>query len=240
MTKEEFIKEVKKIGIELTDEQLNQFEIYANFLIEYNKHTNLTAITNMEDIYLKHFYDSITIIKSIDLINLKNVLDIGTGAGFPGMVIAILNKNINVTLLDSNNKKTTFLNELKNKLNVNNVEVVNTRAEEYVKIKRNSYDLVTSRAVANLYTLGEISIPLVKINGYFIALKGDIEEELKLSKTHIKDLGGVVENVISFKLPKEESIRNIIKIKKIKDNSKYPRIYGTIKKEYEHIVKSNQ
>lgn len=231
MNKEEFVSEVSKLGLNLTPEQLNMLDTYAKFLIEYNSHTNLTAITEEKQIYLKHFYDSITIIKAIDLTKIDNLIDIGTGAGFPGMVIKILFPTIKVTLLDSNNKKINFLQELGNKLNLADINYYHGRAEEFVQNNREKFSLVTARAVSNLTTLSELCLPLTKLNGYFIPLKGSNEEEINDSLNAIKKLGGSIENIIKFTLPYEESTRNIIKIKKINTTPKeYPRRYDKIVK----------
>lgn len=216
MTKEEFIKEIEKLNIKYNEEMLKKLEIYKDFLIEYNKHTNLTAIKTEEEIYLKHFYDSLTICKSYDLNKITNLIDIGTGAGFPGMVIKIFFPNISVTLLDSNNKKTKFLQELSDKLNIK-VNIINDRVENYSKDNLNSFDIVTSRAVANLRVLSEICLPLVKVNGYFIALKGNVEEELKDAKKTIEIMDGLLENTINFELYNKSGIRNIVVIKKVNE-----------------------
>jgi len=216
MTKEEFIKEIEKLNISYTKDMLDKLEIYKDYLIEYNSHTNLTAIKEENEIYLKHFYDSLTICKSYDFTKVNNLLDIGTGAGFPGMVIKIFFQNINVTLLDSNNKKTKFLIELAKKLKID-VTVINDRVENFAKNHLNTFDIVTSRAVANLRVLSEISIPLVKVDGYFIALKGNIEEELKDAKNTIEIMNGNIENIINFDLYNNSGIRNILVIKKIKE-----------------------
>ena len=227
---EEFIKYSNELGINITDDILNKLDIYYNFLIEYNSHTNLTAITNKEDVYLKHFYDSLTIIKAIDLNNINTLIDVGTGAGFPGMVLAICYPNIEVTLLDSNNKRINFLNELINKLNITNVKTVHERSEIYAKTHKDMYDIVTARAVKNMKELTELCLPLVKVDGYFIPLKGNIEDELDNSKDIISKINGTIEDIITFNLPNGDS-RNIIKIKKIdKCPDKYPR-------EYKEIVK---
>lgn len=230
MTKEEFIKEIEKLNIKYDNNMLNKLELYKDFLIEYNKHTNLTAIKNEEEIYLKHFYDSLTICKSSDLNKINNLIDIGTGAGFPGMVIKIFFPNINITLLDSNNKKTKFLQELSNKLNLE-VNIINDRVENYSKNHLNTYDIVTSRAVANLRVLSEICLPLVKVNGYFIPLKGNIEEELKEATNTIEAMDGILESTINFELYNNIGIRNILKIKKIKE-TKIDKI-----RSYDKIVK---
>ena len=231
MNKETFIEELKKIGIELTDREISMLEIYSSFLKEYNSHTNLTAITDDEGIYLKHFYDSLTIVKAIDLNKYENLIDIGTGAGFPGMVLAIIFPNLKVTLLDSNNKKITFLRELANKLNIEGITFYQGRAEDYVKNNREKYDIVTARAVSNLPVLSELCLPLTKINGYFVALKGSNKEEIEDAKFAIKTLGGEIEEIVNFTLPIESSERNIIRIKKAKETPKeYPRRYEKIVK----------
>ena len=216
MTQNEFITSVSNLGITLTNEQLNMLNTYKEFLQEYNKHTNLTRIVTDEDIYLKHFYDSLTIVKVIDLNNVSNLLDIGTGAGFPGMVLKIVFPKINVTLLDSNNKKTKFLQELSKKLNIN-VEIINDRVENYAKNNLNKFDIVTSRAVANMRVLVELSLPLVKVGGYFIALKGIMDDNLEDSRETIAILNGEITNIITFNLYDNEGIRNIIVIKKKKE-----------------------
>ncbi len=228
---DKFIEEVDKLGLKLTDNMLNKLNIYKEYLVEYNKHTNLTRITDDEDIYLKHFYDSLTVLKTIDLNKYDNLIDIGSGAGFPGMVIAICFPNLQVTLLDSSNKRIDFLNNLINKLDINNVKTVCERAEEYARNNLDSYDIVTSRAVANLEILSELCIPLVKVAGYFIALKSNIDNELNNSKNIIKILNGNIENIYKFTLPDNKSIRTIIKIKKVnKTPNGYPREYAKIKR----------
>lgn len=228
MTKEELYLELKKLGITLTDKQKEQLEIYKDFLIEYNKHTNLTRIIDENDIYLKHFYDSLTIVKYIDLSNKKTLLDIGTGAGFPGMVLKIVYPNLDVTLLDSNNKKITFLKQLSEKLNIN-VNAIQARSEEYIKEKREFFDVVTSRAMANLRVLLELSIPYVKINGNFIAMKANASEELKEAGNTHEKLGAKLSSIQEFELLKENSKRTIIVYDKInKTNIKYPRKYDII------------
>ena len=214
MNIEEFINETKKLGIDVTGEQLEKLEIYCNFLLEYNTHTNLTAIKNREEVYLKHFYDSLTLVKSIDLTSIENLLDIGTGAGFPGMVLKIFFPNLQIYLVDSNNKKTKFLNELKNKLNVDKVEVINNRIENITSRFINSIDVVTARAVTNLPVLVELAIPLVKVNKYFIAMKGNAQEELENSEYAITYLGGKIEDVKEFDLPHDAGKRMLITIQK--------------------------
>lgn len=229
MNKEEFVENLEKIGIQITKNQLNKLEIYKKFLIEYNKHTNLTAIKEEKGIYLKHFYDSITMHSYIK--NGMKVLDIGTGAGFPGMVLAILNEGTFFTLLDSNNKKILFLNHLKEKLDLKNVEVVYARAEEYAMKHRNEFDLVTSRAVAELRILAELSLPALKISGLFIPLKANVEEEMPLFLEAISVLNGKLINKKEFWLPIENSKRTILIVEKIsKCDEIYPRSYDKILK----------
>ena len=229
MNETEFINELKKIDIILTQNQINKFKIYYEYLIEYNKHTNLTSITTKEDVYLKHFYDSCLLTKTIDFNNIDTMLDIGCGAGFPGIVIKILFPNIKLTLLDSNNKKTKFCESLSTLLELDNVEIINKRAEEYIIEKREYFDIVSARAVKNLPVLIELSIPYVKQNGYFIAMKSDYEEELNNSKNGIKVLGAEYIKTININLPNNTGIRNFILIKKInKTNPKYPRNYSQI------------
>lgn len=229
MNETEFINELKNIDIILTQNQINKFKIYYEYLIEYNKHTNLTSITTKEDVYLKHFYDSCLLTKTINFNNIDTMLDIGCGAGFPGIVIKILFPNIKLTLLDSNNKKTKFCESLSTLLELDNVEIVNKRAEEYIIEKREYFDIVSARAVKNLPVLIELSIPYVKQNGYFIAMKSDYEEELNNSKNGIKVLGAEYIKTININLPNNTGIRNFILIKKInKTNPKYPRNYSQI------------
>lgn len=218
MNIEEFINETKKLGIDVTEEQLEKLEIYCNFLLEYNTHTNLTAIKNREEVYLKHFYDSLTLVKSIDLTSIENLLDIGTGAGFPGMVLKIFFPNLQIYLVDSNNKKTKFLNELKDKLNVDKVEVINNRIENITSRFINSIDVVTARAVTNLPVLVELALPLVKVNKYFIAMKGNAQDELENSEYAITYLGGKIEDVKEFDLPHDAGKRMLIVIQKIRNS----------------------
>lgn len=231
MNKQEFINKVGELGINLTEEQLNQLDIYCNFLLEYNSHTNLTAIKEEDQVYLKHFYDSLTFMKAINVTKYNNLLDIGTGAGFPGMVLKIVFPELEVTLLDSNNKKICFLQELSNKLGLNKINFYHGRAEDFCVKNRESFDIVTARAVTNMTALSELCLPLVKLNGYFIALKGSNQEELNDSKNAIKILGGQIEDTINFELPYEGGERNIVKIIKQKNTPKeYPRRYDKIVK----------
>ena len=230
MNKERFIEEVKLLGINLTDKQLEEFDIYCNELLEYNKHTNLTAIRNIDDVYLKHFYDSLTVIKNITLDN-ESVIDVGTGPGFPGVVLKIAFPNIKLTLLDSNNKKTKFLTYICDKLDFNDVTVVNDRIENYVKDNRYKFDIVTARAVSHLRIISELCLPLIKDNGTFIALKGDVTTELDESNETLEVLNSSVIKTTEFLLPIENSKRTILSIKRNKEIPNiYPRAYDKIVK----------
>lgn len=232
MNKEEFINSLKELNIILNNEQINSFETYKELLQEYNKKFNLTSITKDEDIYLKHFYDSLCIMKIKEIENSTNLLDIGTGAGFPGIPLAITNPNLKITLVESNGKKCGFLELVKEKLKLNNIEIINSRAEEYSKINREKFDTVTSRAVSHLSIITELEVPALKVNGYFIPLKANYEQELEESKNKMNLLGLTLENIIEYTLPKENSKRTILKIKKTKETSKYyPREYNKILKE---------
>ena len=228
---EEFINYLNDNNIAYTDEILNALEIYANYLLEYNSHTNLTAFKTKEEVYLKHFLDSILLLTKYDIPSNAKILDIGTGAGFPGVIIKIFRPDTEIVLLDSNNKKITFLNNLIEKLSLTNIKTVNDRAENFIKNNRESFDIVTSRAVSNLNLLSELSIPFVKIGGYFLPMKGDVTEEFNSSKNAITTLGGNYINTINYELPIENSARSIVVIEKIKPTeSIYPRLYDKIKK----------
>ena len=200
MNKNEFYDEIKKLDINLTKDMQEKLEKYAQFLIEYNHHTNLTAIKTIDEIYLKHFYDSLTLVK---IANLKKgkLLDVGTGAGFPGLVLAIIFPDLEVTLLDSNNKKITFLNECIKKLELKNVQTVYSRAEEYTRCHREYFDFVTSRAVAELRILLELNIPALKVNGNFLVMKANVSEELKNSLSTIDKLSCQIIDQKEFELP---------------------------------------
>ena len=230
MNKEEFIKEVTNLKIKIDDKKLEQLDKYYHLLYEENQKYNLTNITEEKDVYLKHFYGSLTITKSIDLDN-QYICDIGTGAGFPGMVLKIIFPNLKIDLIDATNKKCNFLNMVIEELKLENTSVINARAEEYSKENREKYDVVTSRAVAPLKHLLEYSIPLLKINGIFLALKSNIDEEIKNIENYHKKLFLQKETIIKFELPYEKSQRTIYKIEKYNHTPKiYPRMYSQIKK----------
>lgn len=231
MTIEEFKIELNKININPTEEELKKLEVYANMLLEYNKKFNLTAITKIDEIYLKHFYDSLTLTKVIDLNSELKVLDIGTGAGFPGIVLKIFFPKLEIALLDSNNKKIMFLNDVIKELKLEGINTIHGRAEELPEKYREYFDIVTSRAVSHLRILSELSIPYLKTNGYFIPLKGKLEPELSESKKTISILNCDIIAIREFNLPFENSERTILKIIKLaKTSTKYPRSYDKIKK----------
>ena len=230
MNREEFIKELEKINVSVTEEKLAKLDKYYKILVEENKKYNLTSITDKKEVYLKHFYDSLTIQKAIKLEN-QYICDIGSGAGFPGMVIKIMNPEIKIDLLDATQKKCHFLNKVIKELSLEKINVINTRVEEYAKENREKYDIVTSRAVASLKHLLEFGIPLLKINGTFIAMKANLDGELENIENYYKKLSLENEKIIKFKLPYENSNRSIFIINKIKEtNIIYPRQYNQIKK----------
>lgn len=223
----------KKIGIVLEEEQIEQFYQYEKLLLIWNEKINLTAITKPEEIILKHFIDSMTIAKYIGAN--KTLIDVGTGAGFPGIPLKIIRKDIQITLLDSLNKRVQFLNEIIKQLKLEEIETVHCRVEEFGKNKkyREMFDYATSRAVANLTTLSEYLLPLVKIEGKCICMKGStVKEEIDQSQKAIAILGGKIEEIEAFQLPESDIDRHIILLRKIKQTpAKYPRKPGTPSKE---------
>ncbi|GGI42863.1 16S rRNA (guanine(527)-N(7))-methyltransferase RsmG [Mammaliicoccus stepanovicii] len=234
MNEQTFIDTLKKAQIELTDYQIKQFETYFEMLVEWNEKINLTAVTEREEVYLKHFYDSVTPSFYLDFNNIHSICDVGAGAGFPSIPLKIIYPHLQVTIVDSLNKRIKFLNELANALELDQVNFVHDRAETFGKGKnRETYDLVTARAVARLSVLSELCMPLVKKGGQFVALKGSQgNEELEDAQFAIKVLGGKVKHVNEFNLPLEDSKRQIIQIDKLKETpKKYPRKPGTPNKE---------
>ncbi len=224
-----FLEEVNKLSIQLTEKQLEQFQTYYEMLVEKNKVMNLTGITEWEEVLEKHFLDSISLIRAIDLKQNLTVMDMGTGAGFPGIPLKIAFPNLKVTLADSLNKRVLFLQEVIDELGLEEIEAIHGRAEDLAKDKkyRQQYDLSVSRAVANLTTLSEYCLPFVKIGGQFVSYKsGECEDEVTSSKKAIFVLGGKIKEVIKFELG--ASGRSFIVIDKVNGTPKeYPRKAGT-------------
>lgn len=231
MNQSEFKLEVEKLSLNISDKQLEQFHRYFELLIEWNKVMNLTGIVAEEEVYLKHFYDSLTICKAFDFNTISNLCDVGSGAGFPGIPLKIMFPNLQITLVDSLQKRISFLEKVVEELQLKKINLIHTRIEDYAKIHREEYDVVTARAVASLPTLLEYCIPLVKEKGFFLPMKAGIEEELKNSQKALTILNSEVVEIVSFLLPKENSTRNILKIQKLKKTDKrYPRKFSEIKK----------
>ena len=231
-----FLENLKTIDVEISEKQLEQFNSYFEILVEWNKVMNLTGITEYDEVLLKHFVDSLCfnpnkLIKS-DKISL---IDVGTGAGFPGLPIKIAYENVDVVLLDSLNKRIKFLDEVITKLGLKNIKTIHSRAEDGGRNKdlREKFDIAISRAVANLSSLAEYNLPYVKVGGYFVAMKsGEIDEEAANAKKAISLLGGEIEKIEKFQLPNSDIDRSLVIVKKIKATSKkYPRKAGLPTKE---------
>ena len=223
--------EFDKFNIEYTDKKVEKLNLYKNILLEWNNKINLTTITKESDIIKKHFIDSLSI---LNLVNKKDkIIDVGTGAGFPGIPLSIF-LNADITLLDSLNKRIIYLNDVIEKLNLQNIEAIHGRSEEIGQEKkyREQYDVAVSRAVAPMNVLVEYLLPFVKIGGRCICMKGpNVIEELESAKNAIKILGGEIEKIIKFNLDEEEGKRNLVVIKKVKETlSKYPRKAGVPRK----------
>jgi len=221
-----------KLNINLSKIQVDNFMKYKTILLETNKFLNLTSITDDKDVILKHFIDSLTINSYIT--QNSSLIDVGTGAGFPGIPIKIIRSDVSLTLLDSLQKRVNFLSNVVNELSLDSVNLIHGRAEDIGKIKeyRENFDFVTARAVANSSTLSELCLPFVKVNGLFICMKGSIEEELDEAKNAINALGGEIEKIEEFNLPDTDIKRTVILIRKIKNTpTKYPRKAGLPAKE---------
>lgn len=235
MSKQRFHEMLQEQGISLSDAQLEQFSIYYETLVEWNEKMNLTAITDEDEVYLKHFYDSITASFYFDFTQELILLDVGAGAGFPSIPLKIAFPHIKVNIVDSLKKRIGFLEHLKEKLQLQQTNFYHDRAETFGQNKdfREQYDVVIARAVARMPVLAELCLPLVKVGGHFIAMKGsDATEEMKEGKKAVKLLGGKYEHNVSFQLPIEESTRHIIIVKKEKATpKKYPRKPGTPNKQ---------
>ncbi|MBR6149611.1 MAG: 16S rRNA (guanine(527)-N(7))-methyltransferase RsmG [Lachnospiraceae bacterium] len=228
-----FIQGLKEYGFDPTDEQIEKFIRYYDLIIEWNEKINLTAITEYKDVMIKHFLDSVSIIKAVDMSSVNSLIDIGTGAGFPGIPIKIMFPDIKITLLDSLKKRLNVLDLIIDELNLKDIYTIHGRAEDIARDPkyREKYDLCVSRAVANLSTLSELCIPYVKPNGKFVSYKSEkADEELEKAKNAIRLLGGKVTSAVSFEL--EDNIRTLIVIDKTEStNKKYPRKAGTPGKE---------
>lgn len=223
--KNEFINLVKTLGVEINDHQYRQFEKYFEILVEWNEKINLTAITDEQGVFVKHFYDSLCLVKSQDFTN-QTLLDVGSGAGFPSIPLKIIFPDLRVTIIDALSKRIKFLELLTKELGVD-VELIHGRAEEYKR--KHCFDIVTGRAVANMRMLAELCIPFVKVDGVFLAMKGSKSTiELNESADAIKTLGGKVEEDINYLVDEQE--RHILVIKKeFKTSPKYPRRFSKIK-----------
>ena len=229
------LDKVNKLSIELNEKQVKQFIKFYEMLVEWNKVMNLTGITEYDEVVEKHFVDSLSIVNVVDMNDIHKVIDIGTGAGFPGIPLKIAFPHLEITLLDSLNKRIKFLNAVIDELGLDNIHTIHGRAEDFAKQEnyREKYDLCVSRAVANLSTLSEYCLPYVAVDGMFVPYKsGDIEEELNNSKKAIQILGGKIENTFKFELPGTDIGRSFVKIKKLKNTAKkYPRKAGLPSKE---------
>ena len=238
MIEKKLCERMSAFGITLTDEMQRQFDRYFELLVEWNKVMNLTGITDYDEVNEKHFLDSLAVVRVLDLSGTDRVIDIGTGAGFPGIPLKIVFPHLHVTLLDSLNKRIRFLGHVAEELQLADVELLHGRAEDFAKKKeyRETYDLCVSRAVANLAILYEYCLPYVKENGYFIPYKsGEIEDELDASKKAVSLLGGKIETVEKFTLPGTDIGRSLVKIRKVKKTpGKFPRKAGLPSKEPLH------
>lgn len=230
-----FEQKLNEIGVKLDDIQKQQFFKFYELLVEWNKVMNLTGITEYEEVNEKHFVDSLSIVKAVDMNQVKSVIDIGTGAGFPGIPLKIAFPHLKVVLLDSLNKRIKFLNTVIEELSLENIETIHGRAEDFAKQAeyREQFDLCVSRAVANLAILSEYCIPYVKRDGLFVPYKsGEIDQEVEQSKKAVHVLGGKIENVVKFQLPGTEIGRSFVNIKKVQNTAKrFPRKAGLPAKE---------
>lgn len=225
----------KELGITLDEIQKKQFTDFYEYLVEKNKVMNLTGITEFQEVLIKHFLDSLACVKAVDMSRIKRIMDIGTGAGFPGVPLKIAFPHLEACLLDSLKKRVNFLEETFQMLKLENITAIHGRAEEYAKNKqyRETYDLCVSRAVSNLATLSEYCLPYVKTGGYFISYKsGTVQEEVEQAQKAVKILGGKIKDVVYFQLPDSEIQRSLVVIEKIKATpGRYPRKAGTPLKE---------
>ena len=231
MKKEQFLRELEKLNIKITDDQLKMLGEYYSLVIEWNKKINLTRIVEEEEFYLKHFYDSLTLHRVINLNENLKICDVGTGAGFPGIVLKIVFPHLNIVLIDSLNKRINFLKMVIEKLNLTNIEAIHFRMEDYARKNKEEFDLIVSRAVSSMNIMSEISIPALKINGHMILMKANCDEEIESSSQKLKLLRSKINKIDKFSLPLENSNRTIIDVVKLESTpSKYPRSIDKIKK----------
>jgi len=231
MNNEEFVLEVNKLGITLDEEKLNKLEKFYNLLIEWNEKINLTTITNKEDVYLKHFYDSLTLHNEVDLTKNIKLCDVGSGAGFPGIVLKIVFPNLDIVLVDSLNKRVNYLNEIIKELDLNGIYAVHSRMEDFSKEHEEEFDIITARAVANVKVLAEICVRALKIDGNLVFMKANVEEEIVNIEHLMVELKLNNFKINKFTLPIENSNRCLLSFKKFeKTPSKYPRNIDKIKK----------
>ena len=232
---ERFDRELEELGIRLSEEQKKQFHKYYEMLVEWNKVMNITGITDYDEVNLKHFTDSLTIVRCNDMSRVKRLIDVGTGAGFPGIPLKIVYPEIEVVLLDSLNKRINFLNAVIDELGLEKITALHGRAEDFAKKKefREQFDLCVSRAVANLSTLCEYCLPFVGITGHFISYKSaDSDEEIKNAEKAVCILGGEIKNVDKFDLPGTNMGRSLVDVEKVRQTpGKYPRKAGLPAKE---------
>lgn len=230
-----FEQQLAELGIQLTEKQKEQFHKYYEMLTEWNKVMNLTGITEYDEVNEKHFVDSLSVIKAVDMEKIQSVIDIGTGAGFPGIPLKIVYPHLHLVLLDSLQKRIKFLEAVIEELGLEEIETLHGRAEDYAKKQeyREQFDVCVSRAVANLSSLSEYCIPYIRIGGIFISYKsGEVDDEVKQSEKAVKILGGKIQDIIKFQLPGTEIGRSFVKIEKVEQTKKkYPRKAGIPLKE---------
>jgi len=231
MNEKTFVEYALKLGIKIEENKLRMLDRYYELLVEKNKVMNLTNIIEKDDVYLKHFYDSLTISMVCDLNSKESLCDIGTGAGFPGLVLKIIYPHLKVVLVDSLDKRIKFLSDVIKDLGLENIEAIHVRAEDYAKTHRDYYDVVTSRAVARLSILTELCLPLTKVDGYFISMKSHAKDEINEIGKNLVILNSKIDEIKTFSLPFEDSIRTLIRIKKERlIDKKYPRDFKEIKR----------
>lgn len=234
MNKEMFIEEVKKLNIDVTKEKMDLLDKFYHLLVEWNEKINLTTIIEEDKVYLKHFYDSLTLVKEIDFSQDLSLCDVGSGAGFPGIVLKIFFPNIKITLIDSLQKRVIYLNEVIKELGLTDIKAEHFRMEDYSKLHEEEFDYITARAVANLGILAEISVRALKFNGHMVFMKANCDDELEMFLVKSDKLGIKLDSTSEFKLPYEYSNRTLVNMVKISHtNDIYPRRIDIIKKEYQ-------